>query len=359
MSVVDQQVRTAIAQEAAEWFVRNRSKAVSEEERAAFGVWLKCSPLHIEEYLKTAVMSRDLHAATHSLDSDIESLIRDARTDDAANTVTLWSADTSQNLRTPSEWQIRFPRVIAIAAVTLLVFVGTLWMERDGQRFGLPKDFVTVHGEQGSWLLPDGTSMSLNSDSAASVRYSSRERLVEVKRGQALFQVAHERLRRFRVVAGEAGVIAVGTEFDVLRKSGATLITVAEGKVAVFTGEAPMIATNAALPSQVLSVGAGEQILVDDHSLTAKPTVVNVQQALAWVQRQVAFTAQPLGDVAAEFNRYGAVPIVIESDRLRELPISGVFNAYDTDSFLAFIARLDDVEIDRTAERILVHAHAN
>jgi transmembrane sensor len=359
MSVVDQRVRTSIAQEAAEWFVRNRSKAISEEERAAFGVWLKSSPLHIEEYLKTAVMSRDLHTATHSLDSDIESLIRDAHTDDAAHTVSPWGGYAPWNLRTRPEWRIGLPRMAAIAAAILLIVVGAFWIERDGQRFGLPKDFVTVHGEQGSWLLPDGTSMSLNSDSAVTVRYSSRERLVEVERGQALFQVAHERLRRFRVIAGETGVIAVGTEFDVLRKSDATLITVAEGKVAVFTGEAPTIATNATLPLQALSIGAGEQILINDHSRLAKPNVVNVQQALAWVQRQVAFTEQPLGDVATEFNRYGAVPIVIESDRLRELPISGVFNAYDTDSFVAFISRLDGVEIDRTAERILVHASVN
>ena len=80
------------------------------------------------------------------------------------------------------------------------------------------------------------------------------------------------------------------------------------------------------------------------------------QQAVAWVQRQVAFTERPLGEVAAEFNRYGAVPIIVQSERLRELPISGIFNAYDTDSFVAFIGRLDGVEIDRTPGGILVRA---
>ena len=79
---------------------------------------------------------------------------------------------------------------------------------------------------------------------------------------------------------------------------------------------------------------------------------------MAWVQRQVAFTERPLGEVAEEFNRYGAVPIIVQSERLRELPISGIFNAYDTDSFVAFIGRLDGVEIDRTAQRILVRANA-
>jgi hypothetical protein len=36
--------------------------------------------------------------------------------------------------------------------------------------------------------------------------------------GQVLFQVAHDSSRRFRVVAGAAGAIAVRTEFDVYPK---------------------------------------------------------------------------------------------------------------------------------------------
>jgi transmembrane sensor len=200
--------------------------------------------------------------------------------------------------------------------------------------------------------------MSLNSDSAVAVRYNAHERVVTVERGQALFHVAHEPARRFRVVAGEAGVIALGTEFDVFRKSGSTQVTVVEGKVAVFSGEAPGMTTSAVLPPQTLSVGAGEQIQVTDHSPPASARTVNVRQAVAWVQRQVAFTERPLGEVAAEFNRYGAVPIIVQSERLRELPISGIFNAYDTDSFVAFIGRLDGVEIDRTPQRILVRADA-
>ena len=36
-----------------------------------------------------------------------------------------------------------------------------------------------------------------------------------------MLEVAHENRRRFRVAAGNAGAIAVGTQFDVYRKAGA------------------------------------------------------------------------------------------------------------------------------------------
>ena len=352
----DEKVRLIIAQEAADWFVRNRSKSVSAQERAAFGLWLKSSPLHVEEYLKTAVIARDLHAAIDPSLPEFRSWLQDAQADDG--NVTVLIPGNRRPSPSPAGRLKRWRPVAAIAAALLMVMVGVIWLQRDGERFGLPRRFVTVHAEQGSWLLPDGTSMSLNSDSAVTVRYSAHERVVEVERGQALFHVAHEPARRFRVMAGEAGVIAMGTEFDVFRKSGSTQVTVVEGKVAVFSGEAPAMTASAVLPLQTLSVTAGEQIQVTDHSPPVRAGAVNVQQAVAWVQRKVAFTERPLGEVAAEFNRYGAVPIVVQSERLRELPISGIFNAYDTDSFLAFIGRLDGVEIDRNSQRILVRTDA-
>ena len=358
MNKDDEEVRVSIAQEAAVWFVRNRAKAVSAQERAAFGLWLKSSPMHVEEYLKTAVIARDLHAAIDPSHPDFKSWLEDAQADDNVTSLVPWNRHQSQNLEVQAGRLKRFRPIAAIAATILMVIAGVLWLQRDGERFGLPRRFVTVHAEQGSWLLPDGTSMSLNSDSAVTVRYNAHERVIEVERGQALFHVAHERARRFRVIAGEAGVIAVGTEFDVFRKSGSTQVTVVEGKVAVFSGEAPGMTTSAVLPPRTLSVGAGEQIQVTDHSPPVRASAVNVRQAVAWVQRQVAFTERPLGEVAAEFNRYGAVPIIVQSERLRELPISGIFNAYDTDSFVAFIGRLDGVEIDRTPQRILVRADA-
>ena len=77
---------------------------------------------------------------------------------------------------------------------------------------------------------------------------------------------------------------------------------------------------------------------VDAGGVLAQPTPVDVQQTLAWLQRQIAFEQRPLGEVADEFNRYGSIPVEIDDAALRALPISGVFDAYDIDSFVAFLA---------------------
>ena len=95
---------------------------------------------------------------------------------------------------------------------------------------------------------------------------------------------------------------------------------------------------------------------VDTGGVSAQPIPVDVQQTVAWLQRKIAFEQRPLGEVADEFNRYVPIPIEIDEATLRALPISGVFDAYDIDSFVAFLQALDGVRVERTNARIRVYS---
>jgi transmembrane sensor len=63
-----------------------------------------------------------------------------------------------------------------------------------------------------------------------------------------------------------------------------------------------------------------------------------------------------LGEVAAEFNRYGPIPVEIEDSTLGELPATGMLDASDTDSFVAFLETLPGMRVERTPTRIRVKA---
>ena len=95
---------------------------------------------------------------------------------------------------------------------------------------------------------------------------------------------------------------------------------------------------------------------VDTGGVSAQPIPVDVQQTVAWLQRKIAFEQRPLGEVADEFNRYVSIPIEIDDATLRALPISGVFDAYDIDSFVSFLQALDGVRVERTNARIRVYS---
>jgi transmembrane sensor len=237
--------------------------------------------------------------------------------------------------------------------MALVLAASALWWMRDGEFLGLPKTYRTAHGEQFAAELPDGTKLRLNTDSAVTVRYRSDERLVEIVQGQAFFTVARDEGRRFRAAAGDVHVLAVGTQFDGYRRHDATIVTVLEGSVAVLAGTPPPPLVPG-FPVGALRVDAGHQVYVDTGGIPAQPIPVDVQQAAAWLQQKIAFEQRSLGEVADEFNRYVSIPIEIDDPALRSLLISGVFDAKDIESFVAFLQTLDGVRVERSDARIRV-----
>jgi transmembrane sensor len=350
MTPSDEEVRTAIAQQAAEWFIANQAGPLPEEDGAAFLAWLKASPIHVREYLGVARVARHLPAAVGKPPVPLETFLAQAAALDGDSVVSLPRPVPETKSPVVRRRSMAWP----IAASLIALAAGVLWWAHDGELFGIPKTYQTAHGEQSVERLPDGSVLRLDTDSQATVRYSATERLIEIRRGQVLLEVAHENRRRFRVAAGDAGAIALGTRFDVYRKRSAAEFTVVYGEIAVFTGQPSWLRGGAGIPAAVQRVTAGYQVRVDGGVLSAHPVPVDLEQTLGWLQHKIVFEHRPLGEVAAEFNRYGKIPVEIEDEALRTLPVSGVFDAGDTESFVAFLETLPGVRVERSSERIRI-----
>lgn len=82
----------------------------------------------------------------------------------------------------------------------------------------------------------------------------------------------------------------------------------------------------------------------------------DVATAIAWTQRKLVFEHRRLGEVAEEFNRYNRTVIEIRSEELRAQEVTGVFQANDPGSFLAFLARIPGVAVNsaRDERRFIV-----
>jgi transmembrane sensor len=348
----DQQIRSAITQRAADWYVTHRAGPLPESEREAFFAWLKASPVHIEEYLGIAAAERGLGEAAEEPKMSLSELVELAREDQSSSIVDLTSGLPGA-AHAPRQARIIRPSWLgaALAASLGLAAIGAFWM-RDGQWLGLPKTYQTTHGAQGVWRLPDGSTLQLDTDTAVTVRYSSAERLLTLERGQAFFRVTHDARRIFRVVAGSVNMVAVGTEFDAYRRPDSTLITVLDGQVSISTGRnVSADGLQGAMP-HVLRLGAGQQVRVVAGVVPDAPVPADLRQAMSWLQRKVVFDQQPLGAVADEFNRYNSISITIDDAALRQLPVSGSFDARDIDSFAIFLGSLDGVRVVRTPTRI-------
>ena len=349
----EEQMRLQVAQQAAEWFVANDEGPLDAQQSSALVAWLRASPVHVEEFLRVASIARDLGTACADPAASADPLLARARAEPEDPEESLWSRLVAGVADIPSRrWQ---PAAVALVALGV-ASVGLLlsWNLRPAAPVRIPESvialrFATGHGEQQTQRLADNTLLHLNTDTSVTVRYSKTTRLVTLISGEAAFEVAHEAGRPFRVFAGAAEIVDLGTRFDVRRDDGATVVTVAEGRVGV--EPAPISGSDrtegvAGEPVRSVELGAGQQLTVAVGAWPAAPVAVDPQRTMAWVHRQISFEGEPLGHVVAEFNRYAPKPIEITTPTLRDLEISGVFSVDDSAAFIAFLRSLDGVQVE-------------
>jgi transmembrane sensor len=220
-----------------------------------------------------------------------------------------------------------------IAAALLLVSLAGgsayWWLNR-------PDDYRTAAGERRVITLSDGSRMSLDSNSEVTVRYGARQRSLRLLRGQARFDVAHDRSRPFSVIAGNQKVVATGTAFNIDMAGPRVLVTLIEGRVLVFSEEEGD-------PGQILShprieLRAGQQLAASPNS-APKIEPVSIPRVTAWTAGQLIFDNEPLSSVVERLNRYSFTQIVVSDPSLGDRKISGVFNAGDTQRFVTMVTR--------------------
>lgn len=362
MSPRQDPVRALIASQAQMWFMLHRGGDLTAAQRQQFIDWLCESPAHAHEYVALAGFMQDFQQAASRNTTPAEDLIAKARAeldDDVVQPI--FPALTIQATDRASSRSIRTHVWTALAAVmaTIAVLIAGGWWfhERD--------HYQTAHAEQRSWRMPDGSTVHLNSSSEIRVRFDARQRRIELVRGQALFQVAKDAQRPFWVYAGDTAVKAVGTEFDVYRQSGRTLISVLEGRVAVWSlpddvFEHARRALDAdasdGMRQLITQLDADQQAMISGRSAEISQRGAMVRKTVAWLQRQVVFDHDPLGSAIEEFNRYAERRIRVEGTELRATQISGIFSAYDAESFLRFLERQPDIRVERGREEIVVSA---
>jgi transmembrane sensor len=264
----EEEIRAGIAEQAGEWFVANQTGPLTPADNAAFLAWLKASPIHLQEYLGVTRAVHHLKAAAADPRVPLKSFL--AQTRSARSGVVALESPTPRGQEFTSSRIASWVRPLAASTAALvLLATGALWWVHDGELLGIPKTYQTTHGERSTQGMPDGSVLHLEADSAVTVRYSGRERLVEVRNGQVLFQVAPD-TRPFWVAAGRAGVTAAAADFAVNRRISATTVTVAKGEVAVFTGQPSFLHADGA-SNAVQRVKAGYQTRVDATGLASEP----------------------------------------------------------------------------------------
>lgn len=213
-------------------------------------------------------------------------------------------------------------------------------------------DYETEIGVRRVVALPDGSHVSMDSDTALKVHYTETQRALVLTRGRARFDVAHDTSRPFTVTAGSETVVAVGTSFDVEKLGSAVLVTLLQGQVVVKQESDALPAHSQAKDKAPVSLTPGQQLVAAKH---AQPVVgsADLQVAAAWEAGHLVFHDEPLSMVVERVNRYTEHPVSVDP-AAAAIRVSGVFNAGDVGSFVSAITGYFPVQATTTGSGRIV-----
>lgn len=211
-----------------------------------------------------------------------------------------------------------------------------------------PRTYSTEVGEQRTIRLADGSTMTLDTNSKATVRLARARRDITLGQGQALFEVAHDATRPFVVTAGKTSVTALGTQFDVRREAAGATVILVRGAVEVRERDGAKGRVWRLAPGQRVSTAAA----------VTRPTLVDGAAATSWTTGRLVFHDVPLRQAVAEFNRYERRRIELQNGPWDEDRISGAFDVDDTNTFVGSVAKLHDLEITRPEKSVIRLARA-
>lgn len=242
----------------------------------------------------------------------------------------------------------RFLAMAAAAAVLVVLVGGALtWRQftpaftnpaaQPGPSAPAPATLANDARTPNTYLLADGSRLTLNSGSAVTVAYDERHRGIRLVRGQAYFSVVHDSARPFTVAAQTRTITDLGTEFDVRVQGDRLAVTLVKGAVAVSPREGGE-AIDLAAPGQQLVATAGQPDVVAQADLF---------QALSWRTSMLEFSERPLADAIVEINRYGGAPVRIADPAIGSLPVTGRFRAGDPARFAGALAEVYPISVRR------------
>ncbi|MCY1275328.1 Protein FecR [compost metagenome] len=287
-------------EEAIAWMVRLRAATPDAALQARFDAWLGADPAHARAW---AHLQERLGAPYETL----RRLDR-GRPGQAARDLLLQPAVGRRD--------------VLRAGAGLGLLGGGLWLAaRSGPGQALLADLRSGRGERRHFSLADGSQLDLNAGSAVDLAFDARRRLLLLREGELIVQVAADPTRPFVVRSAQGEVRALGTRFLVRQEADATRVVVLEHAV------------RASLPNgEALELGEGQAALLRERRI--EPLGNGQGRRADWLQGRLNVLDEPLEAVVEALRPYHRGLIRV-APAVRGLRVQGVFPLDDAERALA------------------------
>jgi len=318
-----------IQQTAIQWFLRMQDNEVEDSVRTKFEVWLMESTANQEAYLEVSKLWD--------------------RFDSPAALEKLAVAMDQKSFFDKRERDNRFKKTVAGVLSAIAISIASLYSYQYLQSQPVMQLATqATFGEVESKRLEDGTVLTMNTGTDIEVTYYRDRRLVKLKRGEAIFNVARDESRPFIIDSGHARVSVLGTRFAVNRMQKLIRISVDHGLVKVEKQNAKGEA------SAPLMLHKGE--VAEVRLEQASPTRLDRQasDAFTFEKGVITFDKASIDEIAETLTRYRKTPVIAQAYLADNRQITAVINANSIETFLRRLPDMAPVKVTTTPDQTLI-----
>lgn len=310
-----------IAAVAAEWAVLHDAGDLTADEQTAFDAWIGQDTRCLGAFARASAILVSLRRA-RVLETGVATFDTDAKSDDLL--------DMEQPI---AGRRITRRRMLAFACTVPIVgAVATFGFSKASSA----KTYTTARGEMRTIPLPDGSTVSLNTDTTIRVEGKADTQSILLEYGEAFFDIIGSDGRQCVIRAGDVQISAKQTSFSVRQLSldQPVEITVRLGSVLVQPAT-----QRTALPSAIVRANSRAAVSSARGIQTRKLRPAEVDKDLAWREGMLAFEDMPLAQATAQFERYNDVSFHLIGERARSQTITGLYNSRDPIGFARMAAQ--------------------
>ncbi|AHV91344.1 FecR domain-containing protein [Bordetella holmesii] len=294
--------------DAATWYARLSSEAVTANDRHAWSHWLASDAAHRSAWGKVEQVCRQMGRLPGSI---------------ARPTLAPANAPRRAVLRS----------IGLVAGASAASWLG--W--RTVSREGWTADYRSAVGERRNIQLADGSSMLMDTDTAVDVSFDAHARILDLRQGAILVSTHPDSAatpRPFLVRTRQGTATALGTRYTVKTEDGWTRVAVLEKSVRLEPAQG----------QDAFVLHAGEQARFSRDTIDLpKPNDITT---VSWIGGNLAALDMPLGQLAAELGRYRRGGLGCDAD-VALLLVSGSFPLDNTDQALAALTQSFPVKTTR------------
>lgn len=235
-------------------------------------------------------------------------------------------------------WQT-FVRTCAIAS--LLIAIALIWHIDPFPNH--ETNYETFNGKPARLSLRDDSVVHLNAMGMINVRFYRSRREITLETGEAFFEVQHMHDKPFIVAIDDIHVRAIGTAFNISKKTNRIEVAVAEGVVEILAPSKP----------EKLRLEKGEFLQYSGNEETSLSRI-DPEKIANWRHPRTAFDKTSLKEILSTLKSHGLNKRVSINKDASELKLTGSFRIQDPIAFLKMLPDVLPIRIEEQRDHILI-----